>query len=197
MGNCTFCGQSAGFLRRVHKECEQRHESGKSRIVDIVSRAGAEGGNLRSLNFAIKEIASLSYINGKAARACIIAGYEQAVARAFDDGILSAAAEASLWDLGQHFSIPQAELDANGAVTQIVQGRIIRELLNGVILERKNVDGPLPFNFQKSEKLVWVFQDVKYYEEKTKPIMLAGLVASAFALLRECIIAPAPSKVSA
>ncbi len=32
----------------------------------------------------------------------------------------------------------------------------------------RSIDGNLPFNLQKTEKLVWVFQDVDYYEEKTR-----------------------------
>jgi predicted transcriptional regulator len=28
MATCKYCGQSAGFFSRVHKECEEKHEKG-------------------------------------------------------------------------------------------------------------------------------------------------------------------------
>lgn len=36
------------------------------------------------------------------------------------------------------------------------------------------IDGGLPFNLQKSEKVVWVFQGVNYYEEKTRTRYVGG-----------------------
>src|SRR5690606_38189287 len=39
---------------------------------------------------------------------------------------------------------------------------------------RLNIDGQLPFNLQKSEQLVWVFQGVDYYEQKTRTRYVGG-----------------------
>ncbi len=43
-----------------------------------------------------------------------------------------------------------------------------------VNLDPFKVDGNLPFNLQKTENLVWVFQGVNYYEEKTRTRYVGG-----------------------
>lgn len=37
MGKCRYCGADAGFLRRKHDECEQRHLTGIDRIKSILA----------------------------------------------------------------------------------------------------------------------------------------------------------------
>jgi hypothetical protein len=44
MGNCIYCGQAAGFLRRAHKECKRRYKEGKSKIIGLVSASNDPAG---------------------------------------------------------------------------------------------------------------------------------------------------------
>lgn len=73
-----------------------------------------------------------------------------------------------------YFSLSQIELDQNGAYSKIVKGAVLRDIFEGNIPERVQIDGNLPFNLQKTEKIVWVFQDVDYYEEKTRTQYVGG-----------------------
>lgn len=50
----------------------------------------------------------------------------------------------------------------------------LRDLLNGSLPERMEFDGDLPFNLQKTEKMVWLFQNVDYYEQKTHTQYVGG-----------------------
>ena len=168
MGDCVYCGESAGFLRKSHKDCENRHKRGQREIIALVSQLGADGGDLNGLNAELKAIASRAYLNRSGIKDCIIQGYEAAVDLALDDHVISPAEERALGNLQSHFNLSQGELDRNGAVERVVKGAIIRDVLDGEIPQRIAVSGPLPFNLQKSETLVWVFQDVDYYEEKTR-----------------------------
>lgn len=47
MGTCKYCGQSAGFFSRAHKECEEKHERGLKGMVDLMRRyfSGAVSAN--------------------------------------------------------------------------------------------------------------------------------------------------------
>lgn len=38
MGICKYCGQSAGFFSRAHKECEEKHERGLKGMGDLMRR---------------------------------------------------------------------------------------------------------------------------------------------------------------
>ena len=106
--------------------------------------------------------------------ALVVSGWEKAVDIAFNDGILSQEEETALSELKQHFSLSQQVLDRKGAFTKIVKGAVLRDILDGNLPERVQIDGNLPFNLQKTEKVVWVFQDVDYYEEKTRTRYVGG-----------------------
>ena len=43
-----------------------------------------------------------------------------------------------------------------------------RDVLNGVIPRRTNVEGNLPINLQKNEEVVWVFPSCEYLEDTTR-----------------------------
>jgi len=174
MGNCIYCGKPAGFLKKTHKECKQHHELGKSEIVSLVSKVGSEGGDLKRLESTIEQVASSSHIDASTMNSLVIAGWEKAVDVAFDDGVLTEEEESALSELRQYFSLSQQELDRNGALTKTVKGAVLKDILDGKLPERMHFDGNLPFNLQKTEKVVWVFQNVDYYEEKTRTRYVGG-----------------------
>ena len=42
MSTCKYCGQKAGFFKKVHSECELLHSNGKAIIInDICESLGA------------------------------------------------------------------------------------------------------------------------------------------------------------
>lgn len=174
MGNCTYCGKPAGFLKKAHKECKQNYEQGKNKVVSLVSKIGAEGGDLHQLESSVEQIASTSFINKETLNALVASGWEKAVELAFDDGLLSEQEESTLNELRKHFSLQQQVLDRNGAYSKLVKGAVLRDIMDGNLQERMKIDGNLPFNLQKSEKIVWVFQGVNYYEEKTRTRYVGG-----------------------
>lgn len=168
MGNCAYCGKPAGFLKKVHIECRAKHFNGTTEIKSLVKAAGITGGGFEVLDQAIKETAEASLVSDDDVNAMIVSGWEEAVQSAFDDGILTEAEETNLSDLRKHFSLTQQDLDGNGAFMRMIKGGVLREILEGKVSQRiSDLDG-LPFNLQKSEQLIWAFQDVAYLEEQTK-----------------------------
>lgn len=174
MGVCFYCGKPAGFFKESHKDCKQKHEHGKSEIVSLVSKIGAVGGDLLHLEDSIKKVASTSFINKESLKTLVAFGWEKAVDVAFDDDMLSEQEEAALSKMIEHFALSQQILDRKGAYTKLVKGAILRDIMEGRLPMRIKIDGNLPFNLQKSEKIVWVFQDVNYYEEKTRTRYVGG-----------------------
>jgi len=96
------------------------------------------------------------------------------IEKAFDDGILSVEEENRLSEMMEAFELNKEELNSDPAYQKLVKGAILRDVLNGVIPERVRVEGSLPFNFQKNEKIVWVFQNVDYYEKRTRKEYVGG-----------------------
>ena len=174
MGNCIYCGSPAGFLKNAHKECKQRHERGKAEIIALVRRVGSKDVDYNRLKSDIKEIASSSSMHRDTINECIVAGYEDAVERALDDHVLTEEEQDRLHGLQRHLSLSQDALNRNGAFDRLVKASILRDVLNGALPKGIQFAGYIPFNLQKSETLVWVFQDVDYYEVKTKTKFVGG-----------------------
>jgi len=87
---------------------------------------------------------------------------------------LSEKEESSLLELKEHFLLSEEYLDKDGAYSKVVKGAVLRDVLNGILPDRMNIRGHIPFNLQKSEKLIWVIQNVDYYEEKIRTRYVGG-----------------------
>lgn len=174
MGDCRFCGRSAGFLKNQHEDCKKQHEQGKAEIVSLVTDAASGRVDLARLMSFVRKTAKSSYIDQQTEAGLVVTGYERAVERVLDDHMLTEAEEAALVALQQTLPIAQQHLDRNGSLSKLTQAAVLRDISNGVIPERVEFSGPLPFNLQKSETLVWIIQDVKYYEEKTRTQFVGG-----------------------
>ncbi len=174
MGKCVYCGEGAGFLKKAHKECARRNAEGKAEIVTLITTAGSQEEDLGALERTITRVATDSHIDTEALQTLVVAGWEQAVVQAFEDGIVTEEEEVALRRLKQHFALQEQALDRKGAYTKLVKGAVIRELLMGSLPNRQQIDDVLPFNLQKAEQLVWVFQEVDYYEEKMRTRYVGG-----------------------
>jgi hypothetical protein len=175
MGNCKYCGNPAGFLRYKHVECKKLHQHrelliqrGKQEIFNEITRAIKESENLNNLENKILDIEQSSFVPSTDRKSLLIRGWEQAAEEFLENGLLNALAEKTLVDFKEHFSLSQNELDRNGAQTKITKSAVLRDILNGVIPQRMQININLPINFQKSEKIVWVFPESKYLEDKNR-----------------------------
>ena len=259
MATCRYCNQSAGFLRRQHRQCRDLHAAGIQEMTqlaaqaagtasfnetalrntlqaiaararaapDDISQAIADGWaqgvqhamsdgiltreeetNLRDFRdrmanqdlpgiitgSATLDRASADRISTQAGRAALATGdggaalqeldntlrrtsmsntdrrqllvraWETAVEKTLEDGLLTLDEESALHEYLDHFGLTKEDLNANGAQTTLVQAAVIREVTQGIIPQRQNIQGRVPFNLMKSEQLVWVIQGVDYLE---------------------------------
>ena len=174
MANCKFCGKPVSLLKSRHKECLQKFISGKEQIPFLVEKSFKESAEPSAFGSELKNIRMNNFIGGKLAKELVINGWENAVEKAFEDGVLSVEEEQWLSDFADFFKLSQENLNTNGSYTKLVQGSILREIVNGDIPKKINIEGNLPFNFQKDEKIVWVFQNVEYFEQKTRKQFVGG-----------------------
>ena len=173
MGYCVFCNEKAGIFRSEHPECRHRHDYGKNEIVALVSEINRPNRDLKRLETQIERIAEDSFIDRYMLRDLVASGWEQAVEVAFEDNVLSEEEERLLDGLKEHFGLSDETLYRNGALDRIEKGKVIRELLEGNLPETIHA-GPVPFNLQKAERLVWVFNNVKYLEHKRRVEYVGG-----------------------
>jgi len=174
MGNCKYCGTPAGFLKDHHKYCKEKYESGKSQIVSLIKSYILGQRSIDDLEKELRTIIKSHIIKKEHQRSIMILGWEAAVEKAFEDSLLTKDEEFFLSDLSERFALSQEDLDKNGMYSKVVKGAVLRDLLEGKIPERVKIEGNIPFNLQKNEKIIWLFRNVAYYEQKTKREYVGG-----------------------
>jgi hypothetical protein len=174
MGICIYCGKPAGFLRKKHRECEEKRNKGMAEMIRLAKEAALGMHPIEGLSNELAGIAENSFISSEQIRETLISGWEQAVSHFLEDGNLEIQEEDRLTSFAEHFALTQEDLDKNGAYTKFVRGAVLRELMEGKIPKRCQPVGALPFNFQRSETLIWIFNNVAYYEDKTRRRYVGG-----------------------
>jgi hypothetical protein len=101
-------------------------------------------------------------------REFLINGWTNAVENYLSDGLLDESEEKRLVEFKNKFNLSEEELNKKGAITKTVKAAALRDLLNGVVPNRFDVDGGLSINLQKNERIIWAFYGCDYYEDKIK-----------------------------
>ena len=120
--------------------------------------------HLRDLAHSLQQ----SHLHQNQQTELLVKAWEAAVEGTLEDGLLTRDEENALYRYLEHFGLTQDQADRNGAQTSVVQSAVIREIAEGVVPQRQNIQGRVPFNLMKSETLVWVMQDVDYLEVVTR-----------------------------
>jgi hypothetical protein len=169
MGTCKYCGQSAGFLKSEHTECVSKHNTGLITITKNISDAIQKESDFSFLDKEIAFIQKENFINENDKLKCFIDAFDQTVVLFLDDGILTEKEEELVTRFNEYYNIEKESIDKHGSVQKIVKASILRDLREGKTpTSRLNITGTLPFILQKSELLIWVFQNVGCCEQRTK-----------------------------
>lgn len=174
MGACQYCGKSAGLLRSAHSECKQKHNAGWKTMTAQASEAIHTGKDLEALESSLEKMAESAYIPQSRIKEVLAQGWEEALNRSLDDNVLSEEEESRLMTFLEKLGLSQERLNAHGAYTRAAMAATLRDVLNGKTPSRVKVEGAIPFNLQKSETLVWLFNSVPYYEEKVRRSFTGG-----------------------
>ena len=94
----------------------------------------------------------------------LVQAWEAAVEEALEDGLFTLDEENALNRYIEHFNLSQSQLDAHGVHTSLIKAAVLRKIAEGVVPDRQQLSGHVPFNLMKSQKLVWVMDDVDYIE---------------------------------
>ena len=177
LGNCRYCGKSAGFLRKQHKECAERHDRAMGEMRSACVDAALRGAGLAELEGRIRETAAFADIEMREyeLREVLEKGWRDALEEAVEDRILSIEEKRCLNRYRAQFCLEEARLDVHGQHFQLFKMmNLLRSLTEDGVLPRFDLSavreqfGRLPFNMMKSEYLVWVFPDVRYFKEVTR-----------------------------
>ena len=162
MANCIYCGQSAGWFKKLHPACEDQHQDGERRMLNTIR--GAQEDSLESLLPALTEISNSSYIPDNETKSIIRKGLDAVVTNKLEDGILTEEEETFISKLSAALKTDPSELST---YQQIGKASVIRCVLAG---DPRSIviSGNLGVNLIKNEQVVWVFGSVEYLEDRIK-----------------------------
>ena len=104
----------------------------------------------------------------------IIKSFEKAIYNSLEDGVISDEEEVSIAEFRNHFSLSHEDLSNNEAYLKLVKSLVIKDILNGKIPKRAEITDQTFFNLQKNENLIWLINDVDYYEDRVKRQYVGG-----------------------
>jgi len=167
--NCKFCGQPAGFLRSVHKECELAHSNALISIPNEISQSITSTSDFSNLSNKVATIAKTGFVNQTELNELYTLGFDKAVETFLDDGIISNEEEDKISNYKKYFNLDQNVLNKNGSFEKVAKGLILNDISQGKLPEnRLNISGNSPFLLDKGETLIWIFQTVEFYEQRSK-----------------------------
>lgn len=173
MGKCPYCNKSAGIFKKLHKECEQKNHY----VKELIANKTIENfEDLNNINFnELKSLAKESFITNTEYENIISNSYANILDLYLNDGVLSKEEEDKLEKFMEKSELSQDVFDKNDSLSKTVRASILRNLLNGdEIINRIKIEGNLPFKFQKSENLIWLFQKVDLFEQRIKTSYKGG-----------------------
>lgn len=168
MGMCIYCGQAAGVLRKRHSTCESKYQSDLASIASDAKANLTAGGPMGNLAASVALMQQKGPLYASGVKALLAKVWSDSADTLLEDGLIDVNEERLLSSFKQSFGLSQDELNANGSYTRVAQAGVLRDLESGKLPARVSVAGALPINFQKGESLIWVFRDVKMYEDKTR-----------------------------
>ena len=177
---CRSCTQAAALARqeetqRRRQEAEAERQALQAAVLqaqqaanqaaDDATRAALGAITLDDLEQKLNT-AQQQGLPPEAGQQALNSGLSRAMEAAFADHLLSADEETALRGYIDRFA-PHG-IAKEQAVEKINQGHILREVCEGNVPDYITFDGPIPFNIQKTEKLIYVFPNVEYYERTTR-----------------------------
>lgn len=166
---CKYCGQKAGLFRKVHKQCQLSHTLAKYSIIDKIKESIISSADFANLETDVKSEAQKGYITQDELENFYNIGFDKAVETFLDDGVISSDEENKISRFKGHFNLDQTILNKNGSFEKVAKGLILNDIFQGKLPDKRiTLDGNSPFLLGKDETLIWIFQNVEFYEQRTR-----------------------------
>lgn len=193
MGTCVYCGKPAGLFKTEHAECkerdlQERHEreaeekrqhdewlqrrlasdGAAAELAAQFTEAIFRGEGLLQVDARAADLVADGVMNFESKKAALVKGWQQAVSRFLDDGVLTLEEEERLMQAKERFMLTTPEVGADGSYGRVAFASQLRRIANGEKGIRVDVDAGFPVNFQAGETPVWSFGRTEYYEERDR-----------------------------
>lgn len=155
MGRCIYCDQPAGFLRRRHTDCQERHARALAMIPELFSKALHSSLPATRFGELLKDAAGASFIKPRDLGSLCVRGMSSMIDTVLEERLLTTAEEERISEIRDALGPDIADLtDLNEKLIKI---GMLRELNAGQLPDRVTVVGPMPINLRQHERVIWIF----------------------------------------
>ena len=123
MGNCIYCGQKAGMLKKKHDKCERNYKSGFNKMVEQVKDVITFRSGYNEINPFLNAICHDTF-NQYRRQEAILTAWDLAVEYFLEDGVLSVDEEDKIEKFMKHFNLNMDDLDKNNSYSKVVQAKL-------------------------------------------------------------------------
>ena len=171
MGQCTYCGRPAGFLRKFHDECRDRHKRASLIIPGFFPRFFESDLPVDRFCKLLHAAADASFIKPTTLRNLAAAGMSKIVRRILKYRLPTNADIARIVKIAE--GLGDVLSDAPFLQELSAKADILAQLGDGNIPELITVVGPIPIELRRGESIIWIFNHVTSYLNFT-PIDIAA-----------------------
>lgn len=161
MAKCKYCGKPAGFLRKVHAQCHERHERAVSLVPVFFSKFLESNLSVDRFQQLLQSAAEASFVKPAEMKTFAVAGITQAVKSILEQRLLETSEATRIQELVD--ALQPHLSDVSPADDLLVKIEILRDLQNGKVPDRVAVAGPMPVELPPTETVIWIFNDVTAY----------------------------------
>ena len=167
MGECKYCGRPAGLMKSQHAECRDKHDTAIKRIPQAFTKWVESEYPAADFHRDTAKFAKSNFVSDDELRALTLSAFGTAIDKALEDHLLTTEEEDKLASLLKEFGLTLNDL-APSAGHKLIKGAILKDLDEGKVPERINLDGNVPLNLARDEKIIWVFQNATFFTPRSK-----------------------------
>ena len=170
MGNCTHCGESAGWFKASHVSCVQAHSEAKTAIVQTIAKWLPEHPDTTDFRPLLDEptrIARVGYVDEETALAAAREGICAAVENYLDDNVLSKLEEEHLFAAVEALGVDFDELTKHPHMRRFFGAGVIRRVVEGEDWDKPWTAAEWGLILGAGEELLWVEPGLTLREPKT------------------------------
>lgn len=185
MGTCSYCGESAGLLRSIHKECEAK----RNQALDDLSLAFSKmmiverPPTAEIFRAIVDRLGAEARLDKPSLRSKILGGLSVALDAALNDHDLTQDEVDRFQKITDAFDLQAIDLDQAGVTTRLVKALVLKDLTEGTIPARVKVS-QINIALKRGESVLWIFNGVRRQEPRTSTHYEGGSHGVSFRIMK-------------
>lgn len=177
IGKCPHCGHYSNIFKKCHKRCELIYKQGVNKYIHIINNAIIKKKRASSIESRLNKVCNSNYIKNHKRELLGAIGFEMAFKKIQNyNSTISYDYIKTLHEFREYFKLDRALIKRNKNYLSFVKANLYYDLIyKGSPTQWITFKKQPQFIFQKSDKTIWVFDNVNLYKELTKSAYIGSL----------------------